>query len=436
MTTTQKAPRTWLLSLRVVVLYFLFAVIWIPPSDAVASMIADNKADLSRLQTLMGWIWIALTSILLYWLITQALNAARRASDRKTMDSDRIDLALRQVPAILWTTDADLKLTSVLGGAAPTEAGRPLNEGIGPHLGERAVNGPLVRGRLLEAAERALEGEQGRCTSEWRGRTYDTIVLPVLLNDRSTAGVAGLEIDVTEKRRADLDLATSVGNLRRSNQERDRLLRHLLQAEQVERDRIAAGIHDDSIQVMTSAGMALDLLISRPDDDARQELALRARDLVQDAVSGLRGLVFKLKPVELEKDGLAAALRLLLEWSRSESGSEFEIEDNMPHEPVTETRYLIYRIAQEAIMNARKHSKASNIHVCLERADDGFNVKVSDDGCGFVPSGPRRANHFGLKDMEERAGLAGGWWRISSTLGRGTDVEFWIPLQPGAMFGG
>src|SRR5688500_3028654 len=105
-------------------------------------------------------------------------------------------------------------------------------------------------------------------------------------------------------------LRESVQSLERATAQRARLLRHVLRAETQERARIAAGIHEDAIQVMSSASMALDLLLSKWDAGPSLEVTHRARALVGDSIRRLRKLVFDLKPVELEEEGLATALIL------------------------------------------------------------------------------------------------------------------------------
>jgi signal transduction histidine kinase len=102
-------------------------------------------------------------------------------------------------------------------------------------------------------------------------------------------------------------------------------------------------------------------------------------------------------------------------------------------EPPPEVRATLFRIAQEAITNVRKHAGASRLRVTVESAQGGVRLRVEDDGRGLDPidlSAPE-PGHLGVATMVERAELVGGWCRIEGEPGRGTTVECWLPLEPG-----
>ena len=83
-------------------------------------------------------------------------------------------------------------------------------------------------------------------------------------------------------------------------------------------------------------------------------------------------------------------------------------------------------------MNARKHSGAKRIEVSLQESNGGLSVRVADDGEGFDPEESADSGipgHLGMDAMRERARLAGGTWQVSSSPGRGTTVEFWLPWE-------
>ena len=89
---------------------------------------------------------------------------------------------------------------------------------------------------------------------------------------------------------------------------------------------------------------------------------------------------------------------------------------------------MAFRIAQEALVNARKHAGATRIDLHLEDRKEGLFVRIRDAGAGFPPDATTATpGHLGLTTMRERASLAGGWLRVESAPGEGTTVEFCLP---------
>jgi len=114
-----------------------------------------------------------------------------------------------------------------------------------------------------------------------------------------------------------------------------------------------------------------------------------------------------------------------------------EIEDALPFEPPSDLRAILFRIAQEAIANARKHASATRIHVSVAGLEGGIRLVITDDGGGFdvgVIDAPE-PGHLGLPTMIERAELAGGRCRVESEPGRGTSVSAWFPVAEPASAG-
>jgi signal transduction histidine kinase len=200
----------------------------------------------------------------------------------------------------------------------------------------------------------------------------------------------------------------------------------LEEAQEEERRRIAADIHDDSIQVMTAADIRAQGLVLRLDDPELRAEAEALRDTLQEAVERLRHLVFELRPPSLDRDGLARALR---SYAWGLDGPRIVIDDALEVEPPPDLRAVLFRIAQEAITNARKHARAERIVVALAPEADGIRLGVSDDGIGFDLSLVHDPDpgHIGLSAMIERAEVAGGRLRIDSRRGFGTTIEAWLP---------
>lgn len=223
------------------------------------------------------------------------------------------------------------------------------------------------------------------------------------------------------------ELRDTIDDLRKVDGERRRLLSGLVQAQEEERRRIAGDIHDDSVQKMTAVGMRLDTLRRRLTDEQHVEALDRLADTVRDSITSLRRLLFELRSPVLDCEGLAAALREQLD--RMPQEIQARLDNRLVGEPSVEARAILYRIAQEALANVRKHAKAGTVDVLLDQRDGGFLVRVRDDGAGFSPQDVdgSRPGHLGLSTMRERAEVAGGWCRVQSAPGEGTTVESWVP---------
>ena len=244
------------------------------------------------------------------------------------------------------------------------------------------------------------------------------------LKDELMVKNLSLESTVIERT---VELDARLEQLRGSDAERERLLSHLLSAQEDERRRIAGDIHDDPLQLLVAVTMRLDIFRRELGDPAQVEHISELREWIRAAVAKLRNLMFELRPPILDEEGLAAAIdEYATYWNLEQSVT---IHDGFSEEPPEEQRLLLYRIAQEAFANIRKHAKAASIDITLEQQDQIFLVRMVDDGVGFDPGRVVGAKdgHIGLSSMRERAEMAGGGCRIQSLPGEGTTVEFWVP---------
>ncbi len=242
----------------------------------------------------------------------------------------------------------------------------------------------------------------------------------------------GMMLDISEQKLAEEKLRRSVEMLRRTMDERRRLLGRLEEAQEEERRRIAADIHDDSIQVMSAADLRVQVLQREIHDPLHRAALDEIHETMVLAIERLRHLLFELRPPALDREGLVATLRLYLEQADPDERLAFELEDRLDGEPPGETRAVLFRLAQEAVTNARKHANATMLRVLLSSEDRGVLLRIADDGRGFDPGDVAlpRPGHLGLSTMVERAELAGGWCRVESRPDGGTTVESWIPLEP------
>jgi len=208
------------------------------------------------------------------------------------------------------------------------------------------------------------------------------------------------------------------------------LLRRLVAAQEEERRRIAADVHDDGIQVLAAVSAGLQRLSEPSGDPARLQLVSEVDETIRLASGRLRRLHLDLRSPVLElAGGLAAALREYLGQMSAAEGLEFDVQAPAGTDLPSEMGLVLYRIAQEALINVRKHARASRVDVHIQETDGGLRVEVRDDGVGFdLTDRQSSPGHLGTVAMREHVELVGGWWRCASTPGEGTTVEFWVPL--------
>lgn len=239
--------------------------------------------------------------------------------------------------------------------------------------------------------------------------------------------------EVTDLVLAEQDLEEQARTLGRLAEERLRLARRLVRAQEEERQRVALEIHDGIGQILTSVSLfASDLDQVVPEE--HRERAVRVQELIQRAIAESRALVWSLRPPDLERLGLVPAIEHLAENLRSRGAAAIHILDETGgRRAPEEVETVAFRIVQEALNNAVKHAKASQISVIVGTRDGRLSVVVEDDGRGFDVEQVDRAElelagGFGLRGMRERAELIGGVLAIDSTKGVGTTIRLEVPV--------
>ena len=252
-------------------------------------------------------------------------------------------------------------------------------------------------------------------------------VMPVKIK-HVTAAIISIR-DLTDAQRAQFVLRRGMEMLMSESRDRQSLLRHLIQAREEERLRIAADIHDDALQLMSAANFRVQQLRLRLRDEAVRGILDKLQEALTLSSAHLRQLIFDLRPSGLEGGSLGLALRAYLEHMHSDTGITYRLDDRLSVRAPKGTALLIYRNVLEVLANVRKHARASTVAVELRDVGDGYLIRIVDDGVGYDPADVEdRPGHLGLVLIRERAELAGGWCRIESSPGTGTTVEFWVPL--------
>jgi PAS domain S-box-containing protein len=335
----------------------------------------------------------------------------------------RLRTIVDSAPIVLFAIDRDGVIT-FSAGVGPDPLGRKPGEAVGWPAAELFVD----HAEVVEGIRGALSGIEGRAELTQDERSFSFSLAPFRDAAGNTAGAIVVAVDVTDRRRAEEMLKETVATLKQVDQNRLALLGRLVHAQEEERRAIASDIHDDSIQSIFAVGLSLFTLRKALTDAAQIELVDRVQKNVDESTNRLRHLLFELRPAALDEGGLAAALREYLDVMKAEGGIEVELEASLERRPASETQVIAYRIAQEALANVRKHARARHVACAVSAVDDGILTRIVDDGVGFQEGRAGSARgHLGLVSMRERAELAGGWLRITSSEGTGCTVEYWIP---------
>jgi len=280
----------------------------------------------------------------------------------------------------------------------------------------------LRRWRLDEARVPAGTQIRFRDPTIWdRYRNYILGAFTVFFTQ--TVLIAGLLIQRKRRQRAEAELLANQSELRRSYERNRDLGARLLKAQETERSRIAGELHDDICQRMLVLTVELELLdrVNRNEGPAADALTI-----AQEISKSLHDLSHRLHPTRLRMIGLAAALdRLCLDLSRAGLTIAYNHHD-VPSTLPSDVMLCLFRVVQEAVQNAIKHSKASDLSVQLRNEPDGLSVIVIDNGSGFDIDAAWDKG-VGLSSMIERLEAIGGSLQIRSSPGGGTRVSATIP---------
>ena len=327
---------------------------------------------------------------------------------------------IENTPVVLWAVDRNGKLL-LCEGKGLEAFGYKSHDLVGRSLLEAHKSAPF----LEEDLQRSLRGEFFYSTKQTKmgGKhiAFENWQGPLHGPDGEISGVAGLAIDITRRQKAEDDWRAEQQYMERliDSHERDRRL-------------TAYEIHDGLVQDATGAQMHLETLLRTEHDlseHARSEIGI-CQELVQKTIIEARHLISGLRPPILDELGLVPAIRHLVN-SHNEGGQNIVL-DTEPaggrYVPLFEG--AVYRIAQEAIANAVRHSRSDRVHVSLKQKNDQLELEVLDFGVGFEPSNIEETR-FGIQGMRERVRLLGGQLEIDSSPGKGTRVFVTMPITTG-----
>jgi signal transduction histidine kinase len=228
--------------------------------------------------------------------------------------------------------------------------------------------------------------------------------------------VHGTVKDITERKRAEEALST--------------VSQKLIEAQEEERTRIARELHDDINQRLALLAVRLDSLhLPAAAQDLRREVGT-ARKQVEDLGSDVQALSHRLHSSKLEHLGLVAAAAGYCKESSDLQKVKIEFQaDNIPADLSPEISLSLFRVLQEALQNAMKHSGSRLFQVLLKGGTEGIELTVQDSGVGFEPEAAVKGPGLGLTSMKERLKLVDGQLSIHSRPQQGTTIHARVPLN-------
>jgi two-component system, NarL family, sensor histidine kinase UhpB len=255
--------------------------------------------------------------------------------------------------------------------------------------------------------------------------------LPVFINkapvfdvQQHVSGIIEISSDITKRKKAEEEVKDLNEQLRN-------LSAHLQNIREEERIQIANDLHDELGQQLTGLKMELSMLIKKlsGEDPALREQALEIVSQMDTIVRSVRRISSNLRPSILDDLGLIAAL----EWHSSEvekrSGIRVHFTSNVKELQIpVSTSTELFRIYQEVLTNAERHSKGHEVLSNLNMSDNQLVLEIKDDGQGINPSVKNNKKTLGLISIKERTFILGGQYELNSETSKGTQVKITIPL--------
>ena len=259
-------------------------------------------------------------------------------------------------------------------------------------------------------------------------RWYETTILPFQQIRHPKPCAMVIVRDITARHEFDRKIRTYQDQLRG-------LASELLLAEEHERRRLAAEVHDSISQPLAMAKFELDALLESSRAAKSRNPLQRVSGLLMDAIQHSRSLTSTLSPPALYELGLEAALENMADKIQSRHGLVVEFRDDQRRKnPGENWNILLFRAAQELLVNVVKHAHARKATLTISRKKGYVHIVVADDGIGFNPRktppyGDGTAGGFGLLSIRERLHNQGGHFEIRSRPGRGTRAVLMAPLK-------
>jgi PAS domain S-box-containing protein len=356
--------------------------------------------------------------------IVADITERKRAEEALRESEGRFRLVANTAPMLIWMSDTN-KLCTYFNDSWLAFTGRPMELELGNGWAEGVHPEDLQR--CLDTYNRAFDARQ-TFKMEYRLRRRDgeyrsllDIGVPRFNQGGSFAGYIGSCVDVSERKLAE-DTLSSVN-------------RKLIEAQERERSRIARELHDDVGQRLALLTVELEQLWQTCSDlpPALLQRIDKLRGQSSDIASDVQSLSHELHSSKLEYLGIATAMRAFChELSAQQNVEVLFVHDEVPRTISQDISLCLFRVAQEALQNAVKHSGVRRFEVELRYAPDALHLTVRDSGAGFDVTGSMKSTGLGLISMAERLKLVDGQLSIDSRPHHGTTIRARVPISKAA----
>ena len=365
-----------------------------------------------------GVVLILAETLLIFGLVWQKARA-KRAETQLRESEGRFRLVANTAPVMIWTAGTD-RNCSYVNKTWLDFTGRPLEA----ELGDGWVEGvhPDDSNRCLQTYTEAFnrrESFEMHYRVRRRDGEYRWVLgygVPRFNPDGTFAGYIGSCVDITERKHAEESLAT-IG-------------RRLIEAHEAERTWIGRELHDDINQRLALLAIELDRSSQHALTNELTELVRHARARITEIAEDVQGLSHRLHSSKLDYLGLATAAKSLCRELSEKTKVEIVFEHaGIPHTLSKEVSLCLFRVLQEGLQNAVKHSGVRSFTVDLQGTEESIELTVADFGNGFAEQEACTGHGLGLISMRERLQLVHGELSVKSQPGAGTTIRARVPLK-------